>query len=99
MKLFVKQLSPLSPHFIPLRAKYPPQYTVLETFSLCRAKGNNNLRIVEKRVSVKPETVSALSQASNAFFLSNTGIVSSNPARGMDVCFYSLPASPVNVDV
>jgi hypothetical protein len=33
-KLFVMQFSPLSRHFIPLRPKYPPQITVLNTLSL-----------------------------------------------------------------
>jgi hypothetical protein len=37
-----------------------------------------------------PVTVAARSKAWNGFVRSNTGIVVSNPARGMDVCVYSV---------
>jgi hypothetical protein len=37
-----------------------------------------------------PVTVAAQSKALNVFARSNTGIVGSNPARGMNVCVYSV---------
>jgi hypothetical protein len=41
-------------------------------------------------VFLLPVTVAALSKAWNVFARLNTGIVGSNPAKGMDVCVYSV---------
>jgi hypothetical protein len=41
-------------------------------------------------LAMVPVTVAARSKAWNVFARLNTGIVGSNPARGMDVCVYSV---------
>jgi hypothetical protein len=48
------------------------------------------IKIIQSLTLYGPVTVAARSKAWNVFARLNTGIVGSNPARGMDVCVYSV---------
>jgi hypothetical protein len=41
---------------------------------------------MEKMSQLKPTTAAARSKAGTVFVRSNTGVMGSNPTRGMDVC-------------
>jgi hypothetical protein len=55
-----------------------------------RKINSSSFRFIIVQSEMLPVTVAALSKAWNVFARLNTGIVGSNPARGMDVCVYSV---------
>jgi hypothetical protein len=63
-----------------IKIQFNPIHTVITYF--IRVRFNTHL-------CTKAITLAARSKARNVFARSNTGIVSSNPTRGMDVCVYS----------
>jgi hypothetical protein len=52
----------------------------------CAGEALQQFTLPDTKRSYIPVTVAARSNALNVFVRSNTGIVGSNPTRGMDVC-------------